>query len=246
MAAALEVSGLTLRFGGLTALESLDLSLARGAVLGLAGPNGSGKSSLVNVLTGHYRAEGRILLDGSEIGHLPPHARARLGILRSFQAPRLYRRLTIAENLRAGRHALRPLWQSRAERRREDADLRAALALFGLTARPDDLPDRLTPFDLRLLELARAHLAAPRLLLLDEPAAGATRAEVARLARVMADHLLPGRSAILIEHRLDLLEALCGRVMVLRAGRRLAEGPTGATLARPEVRELLTGEVADA
>lgn len=241
MGAALEIRDLTLRFGGVTALDQLTLSLSPGAVLGLAGPNGSGKSSLINVLTGHYPARGSILLDGQRIDALAAPDRVRLGMTRTFQAPRSYRRMTVLENLHAARHAFRPLFRSRLARRRDAGDMLAQLDLYGLGQHAHALPSQLTAFEQRLLELARAHVSGARLLLLDEPAAGATEAEADRLRQVMAAHLLPGRTVILIEHRLDFPRALCPELMVLRAGRTLAHGATGAVLERPEVRDILMG-----
>ncbi len=245
MGAALDITDLTLRFGGLTALDGVTLALHPGETLGLAGQNGSGKSSIVNVLTGHYRAKGVIRLDGQDIARCGPPDRARLGMARTFQAPRFYRRMTLYENLRAANHATRPLFESRAARREAREAIMAALSLFGLEGHAMRLPAELTPVEQRLAELARAHLTDPRLLLLDEPAAGTTVEEALLLQDALARHILPGRTVILIEHDLDLMRALCPRIAVLEAGRLLADGPADAVLARPEVRADLTGEAAD-
>ena len=241
MGAALDIRGLTLRFGGITALDGLDLAVVGGGVLGVAGPNGSGKSSLINVLTGHYAASGDIETDGRPLARLGPADRARMGITRSFQTPRHYARMNLRDNLRAALHAKRPLFTGRAARRREDARIEESLALFGLCQMADALPAALTPFQLRLLELARCHVSDARLLLLDEPTVGATAAEAEALRRVMADHLLPGRTVLLIERRLDLLRDLCTDLLVLRAGRRIAFGRPAAVLDAPQVRACLTG-----
>ncbi len=243
MAARLRIEGLHLRFGGLTALHGLSLSIAPGEVIGLCGPNGSGKSSLINVITGHYQAEGRILLDDRSLAGLPPHVRVRLGITRSFQVPRLYRRMTLSENLGA---TLQPLWPSRAARRLAQEQRAATLDLFGLGGKAARFPAEVSAFDLRLLELARAHLSNPALLLLDEPAAGATAQECDKLIGLLADHLLSGRTTILIEHRLDLIRQLCPRMVVLQAGKSLADGPTDAVLSHAAVRRALIGGMPDA
>ena len=242
MGATLEIRDLTLRFGGVTALHRLRLSLAPGTVLGLAGPNGSGKSSLINVLTGHYRGEGSILLDSEQIDHLAAPERVRLGMTRTFQAPRTYRRMSVLENLDAACHAFRPLLRNRSVRRCETKEMHAQLERFGLGHLAHALPDQLTPVEQRLLELARAHVTGARLLLLDEPAAGTTEAEAHHLRQVMAEHVLPGRTAILIEHRLDFLRALCSELVVLQAGRMLAQGAPDDVFAKAEVRETLMGE----
>lgn len=246
MGAALTIENLTLHFGGVIALDGLNLSLKPDAVLGLAGPNGSGKSSLINTLTGHTRGKGSIRLDGRRIDHLPPADRARLGITRTFQTPRVYQRMTVLENLKAARHALLPLLRARATRRREEDAMRAILDRYGLGDRADRLPVSLTPFELRLLEIARAEISGARLVLLDEPAAGATGEEAERLGDLILRHLLPSRTVILIEHRLDLLARLCSDILVLRAGRTLAQGAPGQVFADTEVRACLMGEPAHA
>jgi ABC-type branched-subunit amino acid transport system ATPase component len=246
MGAALRVENLTLHFGGVMALDGVNLSLAPGTVLGLAGPNGSGKSTLVNTLTGHTRGGGAIFLDDRRIEHLPPADRARLGVARTFQTPRIYRRMTVLENLKAARHAHLPLLRPRATRRHEEDAMRAALAQYGLGDHAERLPDGLTPFQLRLLELARAEISEARLLLLDEPAAGATEEEAGKLGDMIARRLLPSRSVILIEHRMDLLARLCSEILVLQAGRTLAHGAARHVFSQPSVRACLLGEPAHA
>ncbi|MDU8913303.1 ATP-binding cassette domain-containing protein [Aestuariicoccus sp. MJ-SS9] len=230
----------------MTALEELDLSVAAGAVLGVAGPNGSGKSSLINVLTGHYPASGAISLDGQQIGHLPAPERARLGMVRTFQSPRVYRRMSVIDNMRAALHAIRPTFQRRADRRRQEEWLFDGLALFGLNHLAEAMPDTLTHYELRLLELARAYATGARLVLLDEPTVGATEDEANRLRGVLVNHLMPGRTVILVEHRLDMLRALCTELVVLQAGRKIALGRPDEVLAQPQIRACLMGELTDA
>ncbi|ETX30812.1 ABC transporter ATP-binding protein [Roseivivax isoporae] len=246
MAAALEVAGLTCRFGGVTALDRVDLALARGEALGLIGPNGSGKTSLLNVVSGHHAPEtGSVRLGGREIAGLPSDRIATLGVARTFQTPRVLTRLTVFENLRAARHARAPgiemLWQARAARRRERERLLSLLALFGLEGKAHDMPDALTLMELRELEIARVLAADPALILLDEPAAGMTEAETDRLARTVATHLLPGRSAIIIEHKVTFVTALCKRIAVLDAGRKIADGRATDVLAGSAVRQSYFG-----
>ncbi len=245
MGASLDIADLTLRFGGVTALNGLTLSLSPGAVLGLAGPNGSGKSSLINVLTGHYAAEGMIRLDGRRIEFLAAPERARLGMTRTFQTPRAYQRMSILENLRAACHARQPVFRGRAARRREKDDMHEVLARYGLERHAQSLPDMLTQSELRRLELARADISGARLLLIDEPAAGASDAEADTLLHMISTHLVPGRTVILIEHRIDFLRALCTEIVVLQAGRPLARGLPDKVFASPKVRECLIGEPAN-
>lgn len=251
MGAALEIRGLSIRFGGIAALSDLDLDLPGQTAMGLVGPNGSGKSSLVNVLSGHYPpASGQVSFAGERIDGLPPSDLARRGIGRTFQSPRVYRRLTVFENMRAAKHAGSPwsetLWQTRASRRREREEILNALVLFGLADHAHAMPDALTLVELRFLELARSLIAGPKLLLLDEPAAGMTAQETEILGQALEEHVLPGRSVLLIEHKLELVSRLCDEIAVLQAGRRLAVGPTETVLRASEPRAVLLGEGADA
>lgn len=246
MVAALEVVGLTLRFGGVTAIEGLHLSLSPGVCLGLAGPNGSGKSSLINILTGHYHAEGSIRFDDHAIDHLSVPDRVRLGITRTFQSPRAFRRMSVLDNVKAARHATAPLSWSRIMQRRETERARESLSALGILHLADAMPDDLSPYELRLLELARAKVADARLLLLDEPVAGATQAEAEKLRHILAEQVMPGRTVILIEHRLDILKSLCSQIAVLQTGRLLALGAPDHVFARSDVRRCLIGDRADA
>jgi ABC-type branched-subunit amino acid transport system ATPase component len=249
MAAALEVAGLTVDFGGVVALDRVDLSLAPGEVLGLMGPNGSGKTTLLNALSGHVAPDGvGIRLDGREIAGTAPHRIAALGVARTFQTLRLLFRLSVYENLRAATHARAPwteaVWQPPTARRHERERLLSLLALFGLAGKADETPAALTLVEMRHLEIARVLAREPRLVLLDEPAAGMTPAETDRIAATIADAVLPGRSAIVIEHKPELVAALCPRIAVLDAGRTIADGPARAVLASDPVRRSYFGAVA--
>jgi branched-chain amino acid transport system ATP-binding protein len=242
----LSIQGITKRFQGLVALETVDLELAPGEALGLIGPNGSGKTTLFNVITGVYRPDaGRIVLEGEDITELPAHAISRRGIGRTFQNLRLFGRMSVYENVRAARHAkaraISHLWQGRAAARAERAAVMAQLEAVGLASRADDLAGELPLAGQRRLELARALAAEPRLLLLDEPAGGMTPAETGEMARLIAEHAMPGRGVIVIEHKIDMLARLCRRLCALNFGRKIAEGDAEAVLRDGEVLEAYLG-----
>ncbi|WP_194095611.1 ABC transporter ATP-binding protein [Marivivens aquimaris] len=247
MAASLEVKGLTLRFGGVTALDGVDLSVGAGEVVGLIGPNGSGKTSLFNVLTGNFKAEGSVLLDGRDLPGRPEQI-AKSGVSRTFQNLQFASRLSVFENIRAARHARahwrETVWQTRTSQRAEREDLLGILGLLGLAEKAWDMPESLTLVEFRHLEIARVIAADASLVLLDEPAAGMTPAETDRITATIAAHLLPNRSAIVIEHKMGLIGALCSRVAVLDAGRKIADGPLADVLNTREVRRSYFGEVA--
>ena len=249
MGAALEIRDLARAYGGVRALAGVSLSIAPGEAVGLIGPNGSGKSSLLAVLSGHEAPDaGSVRLDGREVAGLPSHAMARRGVARSFQSARAFERLSVCENIRAARHAAAPLleaiWQSRAARRAEAEALADLMDRFELTSRAADLPGALTLFELRRMEMARVAAAAPALVLLDEPAAGLPAGEAMRLASLVAAELLPGRTALIVEHRTEVLERLTPRIVALREGRVMADGPAAEVLGAPEIRAVYLGEAA--
>ena len=244
----LSVERLSRAFGGVAALEDLDLAVADGEVLGLIGPNGSGKTTLFNVITGvHAPDAGRVLLRGADITGSTPARIVRHGIARTFQNLRIYKRMSVRENVWVAQHSLpgvRPLEllsnRSAAERERR-AEVDRLLDAVGLAARRDTLAGSLPLPDQRRLELARALVRSPSLLLLDEPAGGMTPAETAEMAALIRDFALPGRTCIVIEHKLDLISELCQRLCVLNFGRKIADGPPGAVLQQAEVLEAYLG-----
>ncbi|WP_374986919.1 ABC transporter ATP-binding protein [Streptomyces fradiae] len=210
----LEARGLRVRYGGVTALDGVDLPLAPGRVTALVGPNGAGKSTLFHCLAGTVRpVAGRVTLDGADITRRPAHARTRLGIARTFQEPALFPSLTVEENVRLG-----------AERGRlrdaPDAATEQVLRLLDL-----DGPVRYHPAAglptgvLRRTELGRALAGRPHTLLLDEPAAGLDDAEAAALARILAALAADGTAVLVVEHDLDLVAGIAHTVHVMEAGR---------------------------
>ncbi|MCX4760926.1 ATP-binding cassette domain-containing protein [Streptomyces sp. NBC_01275] len=211
------------RYDGFTALDGVDLVVGPGRVAAVVGPNGAGKSTLFDCLAGTLRpARGHVLLGDRDITRLPAHARTRLGIARTFQQLAVFPSLTVAENVRVGAEQGRIADPEAVER---------ALALFGLDGPVRALPAAGLPTGtLRRVELARAYAGGPRVLLLDEPAAGLDTAEVTALARVLGALAADGAALLVVEHDLDLVAGLADVVHVMAAGRIIASGPPDRVL----------------
>ena len=225
MSAILEVSGLGKRFGGFVALTDIELNVRQGERLGLIGPNGSGKSTLVNCLCGTLRNEsGSVRFQGKRLDGMAAHLRTRAGLARTFQLPRPFGTLTLAENLRI---PLLYAVQGRDSAAARDTDARCMILLemVGLADKATRLPKDLTQIEMRKLELARAMAAEPRLLIADEAMAGLSHQEVddilALLVRLNEEQ---GITIILIEHIMRAVLSFSQRLVVLVAGRKIADG----------------------
>jgi branched-chain amino acid transport system ATP-binding protein len=249
----LEITGLTQRFGGLCAVSDFDLELHPGELLGVIGPNGAGKTTLFNLITGVYHAsEGSIRFRDSEIVGMPPHEIVRLGVARTFQTIRLFKELSVLDNVRVadGAHAgygtvaaLLQLPRYRREERLARERSMELLARFQLDKYADTTARHL-PYGLqRRVELARALATRPQLLLLDEPAAGLNVGEVDDLIELLAWVRTEFRPTIvLIEHSMRMVMQVCERLKVLDFGTTIAEGDPDAIRANPKVREAYLGE----
>ena len=231
----LEVAEVAVRFGAVVALDGVSFAVRRGEICGLIGPNGSGKTTLFNCISGFYRPQhGEITLEGTRLGALPRHRMASLGIGRTFQNLALFRSMTVRENILTGAHPLgRTGFLAAAfatpSVRREEAAARTRLAgvldLLGLDAVADQKVGALPFGTAKRVEIARALVGKPRLLLLDEPACGLNHAEVedlfALLHRIRAQFAL---SVLIVEHHMGLVMRLCEHVVALASGRRIADG----------------------
>ncbi len=237
----LEVTGLAKRFGGFVALDGIDLAVAPGERVGLIGPNGSGKSTLVNCLSGTLRNEaGQVRFDGRVLDGLAAHRRTRLGLARSFKLPRPFLSLTVGENLRI---PIEYVVHARG-RGRIDVDARCAelLEMVGLVGRTDELPAGLTQVEMRKLELARAMAAEPKLLIADEAMAGLSHQEVDDILALLLHLNDRGVTIIMIEHIMRAVMHFSQRLVVLVAGRKIADGVPDEVIRNPEVERAYLGE----
>ncbi len=244
----LEIKNISRSFGGVQALEKLDLSLDAGVILGLIGPNGSGKTTLFNVLTGVYRVDnGEIRLRGKDITNSKPKEIIRFGIARTFQNLRLYKRMTVFDNVWVAQHSLSSISlrdlilpnRKRENLRRQE--VLHFLEVTGLMECSDQLAGGLPLPQQRRLELARALIRSPDLLLLDEPAGGMTPAETEEMGALIKETAAPERTCIIIEHKMDLLSDLCQRLCVLNFGKKIAEGDPKEVFKHPDVIEAYLG-----
>jgi branched-chain amino acid transport system ATP-binding protein len=232
--AILEVDNATLRFGGLTALDQVSFDIREGEILGLIGPNGAGKTTCFNAMTGVYQlTSGQIRFDGRPLAKLKRHNITKLGLARTFQNIRLFKAMTVLENVMVGADAhskvgfFEALFRLPRHRRTESASLARAtelLELVGITARHDELATNLSYGDQRRLEIARAMATNPKLLCLDEPAAGFNPAEKQRLMELIRKVRDQGVTVLLIEHDMRLVMGVTDRIVVLEFGRKIAEG----------------------
>ena len=264
-APALSVRGLTRRFGGLTAVNAVDLDLAQGELVSIIGPNGAGKTTLFNLVTGLDAADaGEVLLSGRAITGFSPERLAGLGVARTFQLGRVFGNLSVMDNVLIGAHtrlrAVRPpvpivgpllelalaLVRPPSVKAEEEGlreDVKAIVSRFGerLLPRLDHPAYSLSYANRRRLEIARALALRPRLLLLDEPTAGMNPTETAEMQALISGLKKEGLTIVLIEHKLDMVMQLSDRVVVMDEGRKIAEGPGDVVRNDPKVVEAYLG-----
>jgi branched-chain amino acid transport system ATP-binding protein len=251
----LDIRGVTVRFGGLTALDDVSLTAASRQVTGIIGPNGAGKTTLLNVLCGFVRPDaGQIQFDGRELTRLRPHRLAGLGIARTLQGVGLFQGLSVLENVMVGGtcraragfwSALFGLPRSDGDERRLREEALAALDRVGAADLADSLPGALPHGPRKRVALARALVAQPRLLLLDEPASGLSENELPELGELMGK-LAEDTSLVVIEHRMDLMMSVCDTIFVLDFGKVIAAGTPAQVQADPAVTAAYLGAADEA
>jgi ABC-type branched-subunit amino acid transport system ATPase component len=244
----LELKSLSRHFGGVRAVDGLDLEVKEGQIFGLIGPNGSGKSTTVNVITGLFApTAGAILFRGRDIGALPTHLRLREGIARTFQNIRLFGQLSVWQNLWVAQNSAEDQarqgffarWLGGQAGVREE--IARLLEFSGLAHKQNELAANLAFGEQRRLELARALAARPQLLLLDEPAAGMNSEEIGQLRSRILKLRTSGVTIVLVEHVMELVMGVTDRIAVLNFGQKIAEGTPAAIQADPAVRKAYLG-----
>jgi branched-chain amino acid transport system ATP-binding protein len=240
----LRAAGLSVAYGGNHALSDFDLDVPEGALIGLIGPNGAGKTTFIDAVSGFTRSTGKVELGGAEISRLGPDQRARQGLARTWQSIELFDELTVRDNLGIAAHRPTPrqaILEIITGRRPNEDGIDAALDALGIAHLADERSEDLTHGQRKLVGVARALVARPRVLLLDEPAAGLDTGESEALGRRLRSIVSSGVPILLIDHDMGLVLGACDYVHVLDFGRKIAEGAPGEVRANPAVIDAYLG-----
>jgi branched-chain amino acid transport system ATP-binding protein len=234
----LKATGISVSFGGVHAVVDVDLEVGEGQLVGLIGPNGAGKTTFVDAISGFVRFSGTVELDGESLTRLPPHTRAQRGLARTWQSVELFDDLSVRENLLVASH--RPsLWRTVAETLTPSdpgtGEISSALELLGVGAYLDAMPGELSQGQRKLVGIARALVARPRVLCLDEPAAGLDTRESEELGARLRGLADAGQALLLIDHDMGLVLGICDEVVVLEFGQVIARGPAETVRRDPKV-----------
>ena len=240
---ALELDDVRVSFGNVRAVAGVSLTLEQGSTIGIIGPNGSGKSTLINAISGTVRSSGSIAVDGKGLRAGSPQSSARHGISRTYQTPQTFTNLTVIENvmLALGTAERRAGSRLRRRERQRTAEAYRVLETLGLAGLAESSAAILTYGQQQTLALARALATEPRVLLLDEPAAGLNSAETESLQHTLRGLGETGISILLVEHKMDFVSALCPRIAVLAGGELVADGPPARVLSDPDVIDAYLG-----
>jgi ABC-type branched-subunit amino acid transport system ATPase component len=234
----LEATGISVRFGGVQAVADVDLAVDDGRLVGLIGPNGAGKTTFIDAVTGFVRCGGAVALDGRDLTRLPPHARAQHGLVRTWQSVELFDDLSVRENLLVAsqrpslRRTLKEVVTVPDDRQ---VEVESALELLGLSQLADELPSDLSQGQRKLVGIARALVAKPRVVCLDEPAAGLDTDESQELGRRLRGLVDAGQAMLLVDHDMGLVLGICDEVVVLEFGKVIARGTPDVVRRDPRV-----------
>ena len=248
----LTATGLSKSFGGIKAVNNAQIEVQQGSITGLIGPNGAGKTTLFNLLSNFIRPdEGAVIFDDQPIQHLPSHEIAQQGLIRTFQVARVLSRLSVLENMllakpqQTGENFFKVWLQQKKLRQEERANKEEAMAILesvGLAAKADDYAGALSGGQRKLLEMARTLMTSPKLILLDEPAAGVNPTLINQICEHIQEWNRQGISFLIIEHNMDVIMSLCDRVWVLAEGTNLADGTPEEIQNNSDVLEAYLGE----